>query len=80
MSEKNTRIAVAQESEVMIECITVDTMPVLSYQAIPIDQRADQQEQGALWHVEIGDDGINEAILETWRNEDLRSGNQCILL
>ena len=64
----------------MIEGITVDAMPVLPYQTIAIDQRTDQQEQGALRHVEVGDDGINEPILETWSNQNLRGCDQRLLM
>ena len=60
----------------MLHGIAIDSVPILALQAIAIDKSTYQEQQGALRHVEIGNDGINQPELETRRNQDLCGGNQ----
>ena len=60
----------------MLHSIPIDSVPILAHQAIAIDKSTYQEQQGALRHVEVGNDGINQPELEAWCNQDLCGGNQ----
>lgn len=64
----------------MAKSVVVDAMPVLAHEAITIDKSADQQQQGALWHVEVGDDGIDQTEGEARCDENLGGSNELLLM
>ena len=52
----------------MGEGIVIDLAPIVA------DESADQEEEGALRHVEIGDDALYKMIMVAWGYDDLCAG------
>ena len=63
----------------MLHGILVDAVPVVATEVVTIGQRTDKQEQRALRHVEVGDHGIDQAILEARGNEYLCGRDEGVL-
>lgn len=60
-------IAVAQETVVVLQGVAVDVLPIVS------NERGDEQQECALWLVEIGDDALNHTRL-VGRQDDEAGG------
>ena len=61
-------VAVAEEAEVVCEGVVVDFAPIVAY------ERADEQQQRALLHMEIGDDSLYKMVVVAWGDDYLRGG------
>ena len=64
------RVPVAQEAEVVGQGVVVDGVPVA------VDKGRDEQQQRALWLVEVGHHGSDDAVVVARGDDDLCAGVQ----
>lgn len=65
-------VAVAQETEVVLESVIVDFVP------IAMEEGTHKKEQRGLWLVEIGYQHLHYLVLKAWGYDNLRTRMECL--
>ena len=65
-------VAIAQETEVVLESVIVDFVP------IAMEEGTHKKEQRGLWLVEIGYQHLHYLVLKAWGYDNLRTRMECL--